>query len=229
LTRSNTLLYVALPAVVEACLWVSLVGDRLLQAPRGPRLVLTAAGLWVAVLLAISGWPDATDKWRRTAFDQAIPGHGGRLREAVPKLWRSPPSDRRALEAQALLDRHLRNGAPAPRDRGAALTVETLVRSDRVNVLPIGDPEQDNVVPNETYPKVRRAIDRLPPGTLMLTQLAVFGAPVKPLGLRPNSRGRLVRQQKLALDRIRARFRLEEVDRSPRGFAVVRLAARRGE
>lgn len=228
-SHPNTLLYVALPAVVEACLWVSLVGDRLLQAPRAPRLVATAAGAWLAVLLAISGWPDATDKWRRTALDQAIPGHGGRIREAVPRLWRSPPSDSRAPEAQALLDRHLPKGEPALVITEPELSVETLVRSDRVNVLPIGDPEQDNLVPNETYPKVRRAIDRLPPGTLMLTQLAVFDAPVKPLGLRPNSRGRLVRQQKLALDRIRARFRLEEVDRSPRGFAVVRLAARQEE
>jgi hypothetical protein len=228
-SHPNTLLYVALPAVVEACLWVSLVGDRLLQAPRAPRLVATAAGVWLAVLLAISGWPDATDKWRRTALDQAIPGHGGRIREAVPRLWRSPPSDSRAPEAQALLDRHLPKGEPALVITEPELSVETLVRSDRVNVLPIGDPEQDNLVPDETGPKVRRAIDRLPPGTLMLTQLAVFDAPAKPLAVRPDSRRKLVRVQKVALDRIRARFRLEEVDRSPRGFAIVRLAARRGE
>ncbi len=228
-SHANTLLYVCLPAVVQACLWVSLVGDRLLQAPRAPRLIATAAGLWVAVLLAISGWPDATDKWRRTALDHAIPGHGGRIREAVPKLWRSPPGDPRAPEAQALLDRHLRKGEPALVITEPVLSVETLVRSDRVNVLPIGDPEQDSVVPDETYPKVRRAIDRLPPGTLMLTQLGVFDAPAKPPAVRPESRRKLVRLQKVALDRIRARFRLEEVDRSPRGFVIIRLAARRGK
>ena len=228
-SHPNTLLYVALPAVVEACLWVSLVGDRLLQAPRAPRLVATAAGVWLAVLLAISGWPDATDKWRRTALDQAIPGHGGRIREAVPRLWRSPPSDSRAPEAQALLDRHLPKGEPALVITEPELSVETLVRSDRVNVLPIGDPEQDNLVPDETYPKVRRAIDRLAPGALMLTQLGVFDAPAKPLGVRPDARRKLVKLQKVALDRIRDRFRLEEVARSPRGFALMRLVARQEE
>jgi len=228
-SHPNTLLYVSLPAVVEVCLWVSLVGDRLLQAPRATRLVATAGALWLAALLVISGWPDAIDKWRRTALDQAIPGHGGRLREAVPKLWRSPPGDARAPEAQALLDRHLAKGEPALVIMEPALSVETLVRSERVNVLPIGDPEQDNVVPHESYPKVRRAIDGLPPGTLMLAQLRALGAPAKPPAVRPDSRRKLVRLQKVALDRIRARFRLEEVDRSPRGFAVVRLAARRGE
>jgi len=76
---------------------------------------------------------------------------------------------------------------------------------------------------------VRRAIDRLAPGALMLTQLGVFDAPAKPLGVRPDARRKLVKLQKVALDRIRERFRLEEVARSPRGFALMRLVARQEE
>jgi len=38
-------------------------------------------------------------------------------------------------------------------------------------LLSIGNPEQDNLIREETGPKVRRAIDRLPHGTLMLSQV----------------------------------------------------------
>lgn len=227
-SHPNTLIYTALPAAVEACLWITLAGDRLVLAPRAMKLAVVGAGFWIAALVAISGWPDATDKWQRTALAQAIPGQGDRLRATLPRLWRSPPSDPRAPEAQALLDRHLPEGQPALVITEPELSVETLVRSDRINVLPIGHPEQDNLVPEQADPKVRRAIDRLRPGTLMLTQPKAFAARVKGAAVPASLSNRgLVRIQRMALDRIRARFRLEEVERSPSGLAIVRLLPRR--
>ena len=88
-------------------------------------------------------------------------------------------------------------------------------------------PEQDNLVPEKANPKVLAAVDRLRAGTLMLTQPDEFDAPVKRAGAPPMPSGaKLVRLQRLALDRIRARFRLEEVDRSPSGMVLMRLVPR---
>jgi glycosyltransferase involved in cell wall biosynthesis len=76
-------------------------------------------------------------------------------------------------------------------------------------------------------PELIAAVDRLRPGTLMLTQPDEFDAPVKRAGKRPlPSGGKLVRLEGLALDRIRARFRLQEVDQSPSGLVLMRLVPR---
>jgi hypothetical protein len=107
------------------------------------------------------------------------------------------------------------------------LTIETLVRSRRVNVLPIGHPEQESLVPRQADPPVLRATDRLPAGTLMLTQPGQFDPPVEPRGAAPHLRkGRLARIQRVALRRIRAKFRLETLERGPSGLAIVRLRRR---
>lgn len=224
----NTLLLVSLPALVAGCLGVSLLGDPRVSIPGTVRLGGAAAVFWILALLAISGWPDATKKWQRTALAQSIPdgGQGGSIRESLPRIWGSPPSDPRALEAEALLDHHLPRGQPALVIVEPELSVETLVRSSRVNLLPLADPEQDNLVPHHTDPKVRRAVDGLQPGTLMLTQPDAFDAPVMPVGVPPTDR-KLVRVQKLALDRIRARFSLHEVERTGSGLALVRLYPKR--
>ncbi|MCA1702711.1 MAG: hypothetical protein LC808_05345, partial [Actinobacteria bacterium] len=71
---SAGLVYVALPAVVTGTLWIALIGDRQLRAPRAARLVAVIAGFWVAGMLVVSGWPDNTGQWRPTALAHAIPG-----------------------------------------------------------------------------------------------------------------------------------------------------------
>jgi len=228
-SHPNTLMYPALPALVAGSLWASLLGAAGLETRRALRTLAVTAGFWVAALLAISGWPDATEKWPRTALAHAIPGagHGGSIPEAVARLWRSPPSDSRAPAAEALLARRLPPRAPALVILEPELTIETLVRSRRVNVLPIGHPEQESLVPRQADPPVLRATDRLPAGTLMLTQPGQFDPPVEPRGAAPHLRkGRLARIQRVALRRIRAKFRLETLERGPSGLAIVRLRRR---
>ena len=106
------------------------------------------------------------------------------------------------------------------------LTVETLVRSDRVNVLPITHPEQDNLIPDHIDAKVIATIDALAPGTLMLTQPAAWDAPIRePATITANG---FVRLQRMAIDRIRSRFDLQILERTPSGLAIVRLRARGG-
>jgi len=210
-----------------ATLWLSIAAAERKRVPAALRIVTLAAGLWLAATLGISGWQETKGEWRRTALAHTIPGTGDAqsLPDAVSRLWNNPHSDPRSLQAQALLDRHLPRGAPALVIMEAELTVETLVRSGRVNVLPIGHPEQDNLIPEHVDPKVIATVDALAPGTLMLTQPAAWSTPVKPPGPFPAANG-LVRVQRLALDRIRTRFDLQVIDRAPAGLAIVRLRAR---
>jgi len=203
------------------------MSDARARVPRALQLAVLATGLWLAATLAISGWQDTQAKWRRTALAHAVPGTGDEdsLPAALSRLWHNPPSDPRSLQAQALLDRHLPPGKPALVLMEPELTVETLVRSGRVNVLPIGHPEQDNLVPDQVDPKLVATVDALAPGTIMLTQPATWDTPVKQLAV--NVPGELVRVQHLALDRIRSRFRLRVIDRAPAaGLAIVRLLSR---
>ena len=224
----NTLKYVALPGLVTACLWAPVAGPGLLSSSRALRVVVLGGAFWAVALIAVSGVSDARKKWHRTALATAAPGLGGGSRTALPRLWHSPPSDQRAPEAQSLLDRHLPTGVPALVIAEPDLTVETLVRGDRINLLPLGDPEQDNLIRSERLATVMAAVDRLPAGTLMLLQTAALEAPAKPTALPPYAGpGKIVALQKRALDRIRARFVLQTVESGPSGLAIVRLVSRR--
>ena len=81
-------------------------------------------------------------------------------------------------------------------------------------------------MPQLADPRVLGSVERLTPGTLMLVQPDQFDAPVKAVGVPASGRRKLVRVQRLALERIRERFRLETVERGPSGLALVRLRAR---
>jgi len=222
------LFVMGLPVVVVIALWLSVAGDVRARAPGVLKLVALAAGLWFAATLAISGWQDTEAKWRRTALAHAVPGTGDEdaLPDALSRLWNNPPSDPRSLLAQQLLDRHLPPGAPALVIMEPELTIETLVRSGRLNVLPISHPEQTNLVPKHVDPKVIATIDALRPNTLMLTQPAAWNTPVKPAASVVYVANGLVRVQRLALDRIRSRFHLQVIDQLPAGLAIVRLRPR---
>ena len=222
-SHPSSLFFTGFPALVEVVAWMSLAGDRVAGISRRLRVYALAAGFWLAALLAVSGWTETTDEFRRSALAHALPG-GQTLRGDLSFLWHSPPSDPRVLETEELVRRHWAPGERALVLLEPELTIETLVRTDRANLLPIGHPEQDNLVPDETEPKVLRAVDRLPPGTLMLVAPASFGRPAKRIA--ENVPAGLVALQKVALDRIRARFGLQLVDSTPGGFAVMRLVAR---
>ena len=221
----NALFFMGLPVVVVVGLWLSVTSEAPARVPRALKFAALTAGLWFAATLAISGWQHTEDKWRRTALAHAVPGIGyeDSLPDAFWRLWHNPPGDPRALRAQRLLDRHLPDGAPALVVMEPELTVETLVRSGRLNVLPMSHPRQEDLVPDEVDAKVIATVAALRPGTLMLTQPAIW--PVKTPAIE--FANRLVRVQRLALDRIRSRFRLEVVDRAPGGLTIVRLVAKR--
>jgi hypothetical protein len=167
--RSSTylFLYVAVPLLIAGTLWLALI-----LAP-GPslsgvtRLSSLAAALAIAVLLLAGAWPAIGTHFNRSALAHFYPGGG--LRAALHRLWHPPAIDPRAPEGIRLLDRYVRGRkvmilVPAWPDLG----VEIEMRSHRSNLLPIGDPTEDGLVPSVWLPRIRSAVTRIGPGQRIL-------------------------------------------------------------
>lgn len=171
--RSSTyfFLYVSLPLLLAAALWLGLVLSDESRVPRPVRRGALTAALGVAVLLFSGAWPSIGSHFSRTALARAYPG-GGLLR-SLDRLWRPPPIDPRAPEGVRLLDRYM----PARRSlillpTSPDLGTEILMRSGRANLLPIGDPEADSLVPTVWLPRMRLAVRQVKAGQRVLVNLA---------------------------------------------------------
>lgn len=216
-SSASTLLPASLPGIVLAAVWASILADGSLGLGHWPRRMAVLAACWVAALAMIPGWDSTVHKWPRSALSHALPGEG--LRSSLEGLWRSPPIDPRAEEGRRLLDR------PDARARSPVvltsndLTVETLIRADRANALPLTVPVEDALVPRRSVPRIDSAVERLPAGSIMLLE----DRPMRPGAFYPI---RLTPLQREALNRIGARFRLQELARTPSGLALYRLLPR---
>src|SRR2546430_15725896 len=93
-----------------------------------------------------------------------------------------------------------------------------LMRSGRANALPLGHPLQSALIPRYVMPRVRRAVDRLPPGTLVPSEI--------PGAARLRAPPNAVLRDTGAL--LRRRFAERVVARTPTGLVLVRLEPRRG-
>ena len=167
--RSSTYLlaYVALPLLIAGTLWLSL-----LLAPRSGLGATVRRGglvgaLAVVVLLLAGAWPSIGTHFSRTALAHAYPGGG--LRTTLHRLWHPPPIDPRSTEGIRLLERYM----PARRALILLPTVpdlgtEILIRSRRSNLLPIGDPKADGLVPSVWVPRVGAALERIRAGRRLL-------------------------------------------------------------
>lgn len=167
--RSNTYLlpYVALPVLLSAVLWLSLLlGDRELSLAR--RRSALAAGLSVAVLMVAAAWSTIGGNFRESALARAYPSGG--LSSALSRLWHPPPIDPRAPGVVRLLHRYF----PGPRvlivlPDAPDLALESLMRSGKAISLYLGDPAMDMWNPSLWIPRVSRQLASLPAGTRMLT------------------------------------------------------------
>ena len=105
------------------------------------------------------------------------------------------------------------------------LSVEALVRSGRVNALPVPYFLMDDIAAGQVAPRVRSAIAQISPGTLMLTERfyltpgakrAYVGTTGGPLAL-----------ERIVLHTLRSRFRLVPVRQASGNLVVVKLKRRR--
>jgi hypothetical protein len=230
--RSSTYLlpYVALPLVMAAALWLTLLlRDTAATALRRGGVVFAAA---LAALIVSAAWPSIGPNFSNSAIAHAYPGGG--LRAAVHRLWHPPPIDPRAVPAVALLNRYVGGHTalvvlPTAPDLG----VEILMRAHRVNPLFIGDPVDDSLVPSLWMARLSAQVAALRPGQRLLIDggtrqvlTALRARPdVDPVSHPVDSGNPQLEWLARALDR---RFEIRPVHRGPYGLTVAQLAARTG-
>ena len=173
----HVLAYVSLPALLAATLWMSLVLRWQPSLPRRGVAAALAFALSVAVVMVAAAWSTVEDRFGHTALAHAIPG-GDSPGEARARLRDFPAHTAAAPVGDRLLDRHM------PGERHSLVIVnptyatETLIRSDRVNLLPLANLAawDDGDVARELVPPLRDAIAELKPGQRMLVDKPALAA-----------------------------------------------------
>jgi hypothetical protein len=229
--------YISLPALLIGTLWLSLVLRSPQSLPRGGRAGVLAFALSVALLLVAVAWSSLGARFEHSALAHAIPG-GESPRAALDRLWHFPPFKGAAPEGERLLDRYM------PRERRTVvlaepdLTTEILLRSGRVNRLPIGYPWGDTFVARERVPGLLDALAELRPGDRVLLDggaldalAAIRDGPAFDALLYSGEDTALQSSltapvQDLALQKLDERFRLRPIHKDDEGFTVVQLEAR---
>ena len=90
---------------------------------------------------------------------------------------------------------------------------EILLKVHRVNLLPISEPLEDNLIISREWPRIAATIDAVPDGTILLTS-------------KFEPRAEVVILQR-ALGELRQRFDFQVLEVSRDGFQVIRLHPRR--
>lgn len=227
-SQEHILVHVALPALLMAALWLSVL-LRARKASQVARLGGLAVAGAVGVIVVACAWPQIGDRFPRSALAHAAPG-GQSLRGALQRLWHPPALDAAAPAGERLLGRYL----PAQR-RSLVITepdlgIEILIRSGRVDRLFLGDPQETSFVAGERIPDLRRQLATLRPGERMLLDGPALVA-LRALAAHPSADPLRLPGQTLAplqvwaLAQIQRRFRLRTVARAD-GFTVVQLAPR---
>ena len=229
--RSSTylFLYVSLPLLLAAALWLGLIFTQQSGLSDALRRWALAAALAVAVLMFSAAWSSIGSHFDRTALARFYPGGG--LVSSLQRLWRPPPIDPRAPAGVRLLDRYMPGRRvtvllPTASDLGT----EILLRSGRANLLPIGDPPADGVLPSVWLPRIRDALPEIRPGQRVLVDLSA-------LRIAAELRHRRVdvvhspidggsSETEWILQALQERFRLVLVHRGPDGLRVERLVQR---
>jgi hypothetical protein len=230
--RSATylLLYVSLPALVIGALWLSLLLRS--RASRAHRLGGLAFGLGVAAVLIAVAWPAVGGRFDRSALGHVPPmGHG--LRASLQRLWDLPALDPRTPEGERLVRTYF------PPDRRIVvlmtpdLGTEILMRTERANKLPLGEPLEESFVASSRVGDLRKAIAGLRPGEPVLMDRSTWRA-LALLRARPDldplvqNDARLpTKLQGWVLERLDERFRIVPIYTGRQGFIVAKLERRR--
>jgi hypothetical protein len=108
----------------------------------------------------------------------------------------------------------------------ADLSVEALMRTHRVNQIPLSDPWEDSLVPSLHEQAVESAVAALRPGRQMLIDHSSRVVLANPPGSSVRFSVPIASLEVLALRRIAERFSLERLAIAPSGVEVVELRPR---
>jgi hypothetical protein len=222
----NALVVLLVPVCALGCLWASIFLAPREQHRHAWRMMPVALVLVVAASLSVFGFPGAVQKWHLTAFAQAVPfadghkpGNGGlSLRTSLADLWSGRTYDDSTVDNGAmLLQRYDPGEGPAlvvlpQTPETIAQTTEILLKVRRGNLLPIGEPLEDNLITSYIWSRIVAAIDAVPDGTILLTSQL------------PPQTGPPILQR--VLGGLHQRFYFQVLDSSPDGLQIVRLHSR---
>jgi hypothetical protein len=226
-SHPNAILVLLVPVCALGCLWASVFVPPRGQDYRAWRAVPVVLFLVVAASLSVFGFPGAVQKWHLTAFAQAVPlanghlpGSGGEsLRTSIEDLWAGRTYDDSIVDHGAeLLRRYDPGNGPAlvVLPENVAIipqTTEVLLKVRRANLLPIGEPVEDNLIVSRVWPRIVAAVDAVPDGTILLTSTRV-----------PQTDLPILQR---ALAELQQRFDFQVLESSPDGLQVIRLHSRR--
>ncbi len=227
------LAYVCLPALLLVVLWLALI---LRQAPAASRVYRQGALAFVlglAVLVTSVAWSSLDERFPRSALAHAVPG-GRSFKGALERLWHLPPLDKRTPAGQALVARYMPGTGPVLSVVEPDLETEIMMRSDRVNRLPLSFAPEDSFLSARHVPELRRTVAELRAGDRLLTQdvgLQVMRTleadPSRNPLDRPVAPAKLAPLQEWVLQHIDERFRLRILRREANGLLVAALVPRR--
>jgi hypothetical protein len=220
----SNLHHVAVPTIVIACGWWTIVSPQLRTLSRPYALFAVFAASWVT-LSAFTSHPVATRNWLRDSTlvqamqsPAATMSRAGRLLDGtVDAPW--------AIEGARLL----RASSPPTRPvvvllRANRLTA-VLLSAHRGNALPIVNGGQDGLMAESALKRVTSAADKLPEGTAVLTQTTFMHRPSQSFRVNSVESGdAFVARAYYALSE---RFELRVAHRGKYGYVLLELGRRR--
>ena len=172
----SNLHHVAIPAVVVLCGWWTVATPRLRGLGRGATwvAVLTASFVGASVVAANT---NGMGRWLGEATLIQVVKSPRATASRLDDLLSAQETDPRALEGARLLDTYSTAGRPAVGLIKPLRLTAVLLAARRGNALPIVNGNQDGLLDDPALKRVLAATDRLPEGTVVLTENTFMETP----------------------------------------------------
>jgi hypothetical protein len=225
----SNLHHVAIPAVVVLCGWWTLAHSQGVVVRRahvwGP--LLAASFLATSLVVSNAG---ATRTWlESSSLVHVIRSPEGAFAMARQLLDAHPRDRNRVAVGSALLRRYARSDAPPAVLVRADLLTSVLLAARLGNALPIANGNQDGLLGESALKKVRKKVDTLPAGTIVLTERVFMRRPsqsfvsLDPIRAREQYGDYFISR---SFEALRTRRELHVISRGRSGFVVFELGRR---
>jgi hypothetical protein len=221
----SNLHHVAVPTIVMACGWWTIVSPQLHNLKRPYALAAGVAALW-ATLTVITSSPVATRSWLRdSTLVQATHSPAAAIAD-VRRLVDGTDDAPWVIEGARLI----RASPPSSRPVAVLLQADrlttVLLAAHSGNALPIVNGGQDGLMAESALKRVATAADKLPEGTAVLTQSTFMHRPSQ-----PSPPPHLVESGDdflaQAFSALSERFELRVVHRGKYGYVLLELGRQR--